>query len=292
MSVEIIPIGGFSEIGRNCCAIKVDDEIVILDMGLHMEKYIEYQGEDRHDIIDMAPKTLMNIGAVPDIRELYSDRDKVVAICVGHAHLDHCGATPFLANKFNCPVYGTSFTIEVLKAIVKDEKIDLRNDLIKQKQDSKFRVSKNIEIEFISVTHSTPQTVLIAIHTKYGVHLYANDFRLDEHPTFGKRTNVKRLEELDINALIIDCLYTTNSARTPSEMIPKQMLKEILLVNNNEGKNIFVTTFSSHIERIKTITEIAHKMGRKVIFLGRSLSKYAFCKYCKVFRCYNRKIQQ
>ena len=115
----------------------------------------------------------------------------------------------------------------------------------------------------------------MAVHTKYGVVLYANDFKLDEHPTLGKKTNRKRLEELNVKALIIDCLYANNPARTPSEMIAKQMLKEILLDNNNKGKNIFVTTFSSHIARVKSIRDIARKLGRRVIFLGRSLSKYA-----------------
>ncbi|NQU98136.1 MBL fold metallo-hydrolase [Candidatus Woesearchaeota archaeon] len=273
MALEIIPIGGFSEIGRNCAALKVDDEVVILDLGLHMEKYIEYTDSD--DIVDMSSKSLMDIGAIPDVRTLGNLSKKVVAVCLGHAHLDHMGAVPFLGNKFDCPIYGAPFTMEVLKAMIKDQKIDLRNDLIEQKENSRFRVSKNIEIEFINVTHSTPHAVLIAVHTKYGVVLYANEFKLDEHPTLGNKTNIQRLKELKIKALIVDCLYSTNPTKTPSEMIAKQMLKEILLENDTKGRNIFVTTFSSHIARVKTIKEIGRKMGRKVVFLGRSLAKYA-----------------
>ena len=250
MSLEIIPIGGFSEIGRNCFALKVDDEVVIFDMGLHMENYIGHTDSD--DIVDMSARTLMNIGAVPDVRVIDDLRKQVVAICIGHAHLDHMGATVFLSNKFNCPVYGSPFTMKVMKSMIKDEKIDIKNDLIEKKENSKFKVTDNIEIEFINVTHSTPETVLMAVHTKYGVIMYANDFKLDNNPTLGKKTNVKRIKELNIKALIVDCLYSTTEGNTPSEMVAKQKLKEILLDQDIKKKNIFVTTFSSHIARIKT----------------------------------------
>ncbi|MBU1201970.1 MAG: MBL fold metallo-hydrolase [Nanoarchaeota archaeon] len=274
MGIEIIPVGGYSEIGRNCTAVKIDDEIVILDLGLHMEHYIEHSDSD--DIVDMSSKTLMNIGAVPDIRILDNVKAKTVAICISHAHLDHVGATPFLANKFNCPVYGSQFTIEVLKTTIKDEKIDLKNKLVAKKENSRFKVSKNVEVEFINVTHSTPHTVMIAIHTKYGVVLYGNDYKIDNYPTLGNKTNIKRLKELKVKVFIVDCLYSTNPTKTPSESIAKQMLKEILLNSNNKKNSIFVTTFSSHIARIKAVKEIGRKMGRTVVFLGRSLSKYAF----------------
>jgi ribonuclease J len=274
MTLEIIPVGGFGEIGRNCCAVKVDDEVVIFDMGLQMEKYIEHANHEKDVEIDKSPKTLMKTGALPEVNRINDLQKKVVAICIGHAHLDHVGAVPFLANKFDCPVYGTPFTIEVLKNMLKDEDIKLRNDIMVQKENSRFKVSPNIEIEFINVTHSTPESVLMAMHTKYGTVLYATDFKLDKHPTLGKKTNMKRLKEMNIKAMICDCLYANNPQRTPSEMIVKQMLKEILLNHKNKSKNIFITTFSSHIARLKSIKEFGKKSDRKVIFLGRSLSKY------------------
>ncbi|MBC8500183.1 MAG: MBL fold metallo-hydrolase [DPANN group archaeon] len=277
MGIEIMPIGGHSEIGKNCTGVKVDDEIVILDMGLHMEHYINHtDSTDSDDLVDMSPKTLIDVDAAPDVRILGDLKKKVVAICISHAHLDHVGAVPFLSNKFDCPIYSTPFTIELLRTIIKDEKIDLKNELVKQKENSRFKISKNIEIEFIKVTHSTPQTVMIAVHTKYGTILYVNDMKLDDHPMLGKKTNIKRLKELKVKILILNCLYSTTPGKTPSEKVPEEMLKEILLNTDTKRKNIFVTTFSSQIARIKTVRNIAKKIGRKVIFLGRSLAKYSF----------------
>ncbi|MBU0471255.1 MAG: ribonuclease J [Nanoarchaeota archaeon] len=275
MSIEIIPVGGFSEIGRNCVAIKVDDEIVILDMGLHLENYINHtEGAEFDDITDMSEKILIDVDAVPNIRVLDKLKKNVVGIFISHAHLDHVGAVPFLAKNFKCPVYGTPFTIQVLKALIRDNKVNFKNKLVAKKQNSRFKISKNIEIEFLSVTHSTPQTVIIVVHTKYGSIAYANDVKLDDNPMIGEKTNLKRLKKLKIKALFLNCLYSTTPGHTDSESVPANELKHFFLDNNHNKKNMFLTTFSSQIARIKTVKELAIKMGRKPVFLGRSLAKY------------------
>ena len=52
--IEIYCVGGFNEVGKNCVAVKVDDEVVIFDMGLQMDKYIRYTEEEREtEIIDL-----------------------------------------------------------------------------------------------------------------------------------------------------------------------------------------------------------------------------------------------
>ena len=81
---------------------------------------------------------------------------------------------------------------------------------------------------------------------------------------------------MDIKALIVDCLYSTTNGNTPSESVARDGLKELLLNSDTKNKNIFVTTFSSHIARLKTIKDIGKKLGRKVVFLGRSLAKYSY----------------
>ncbi|MBI2647293.1 ribonuclease J, partial [Candidatus Woesearchaeota archaeon] len=127
------------------------------------------------------------------------------------------------------------------------------------------------------MTHSTPQTVVIALHTKYGTILYANDFKFDLFPTLGKKPNFKRLEELGkqkILALICDSTYAADARKMPSEAIAKQMLREVMLSVNSKNKHVVVTTFSSHIARLKSILEFGQKMGRKIVFMGRSMAKY------------------
>lgn len=272
--IEIYAVGGYHEIGRNCTVIKQGDEAIIIDMGIHLENYINFTEDE--DLIDVKPNDLIKAGAVPDISVIENIRKQVKAIIPTHAHLDHLGAIPYLGNKFKAPVIGTAFTIEVLKTILKDEKIRIKNKLKVLSANSSYRISKNLKVEFVHTTHSTPQTVMVAVHTKQGIILYANDFKFDLFPVLGKKPNFKRLEQLGnkgILALIVDSTYAESNKKTPSENVAKQMLNDVLSIPAKKGI-ILVTTFSSHLARLKSIIEFGKKINRKIIFLGRSLSKY------------------
>lgn len=270
--MEIIPVGGYKEVGRNCIVVKSGDEAVMLDLGLHLDNYIRYTESD--DVLDMSARKLMEINAVPNITDIKPIKKCIKAICLSHAHLDHLGAVPYLANKFFCPVHATPYTIEVLRTIMQDEGLHIDNELVTHKTNSRFRVSENIEVEFINVTHSTPHTVIIAVHTREGTVVYANDFKFDSNPVLGKKPDFKRIQALDAKVLIMDSLYALNYRKTPSEAIARDMLKDVLLATDTEGKNIVITTFSSHIARLNSIFWLGKKLNRKVVFLGRSLAKY------------------
>jgi ribonuclease J len=275
LMIELFTIGGYNEIGKNCTAVKIDNEVIILDLGLHLEKYIRYTEDE--DIKKISTSELVKAGALPDLKIIENWIKYVVAIVPTHAHLDHIGGIPYLSDEFNAPIIATPFTGAVIKAILEDERMSLKNPIKIININSKFRISDNIEIEFVNITHSTPHTAMVVLHTKYGSIIYANDFKIDNFPTLGLKPNFDRLKEIaskGIIALIIDSLYADTTGKTPSEEVAKTMLKDVLLSTNSDEKSIIVTTFSSHIARIKSIVEISKQMNRKVLFLGRSLSKY------------------
>ncbi|MBL7054879.1 RNase J family beta-CASP ribonuclease [Candidatus Woesearchaeota archaeon] len=274
MMAEIYAVGGYDEVGKNCTVIRVKDDAVMLDLGVHIESYINYT--DDEELVTVNPSELIKAGAVPDISVVNNIRNKIRAIIPTHAHLDHLGGIPYLGNKFKAPVIGTAYTIEVLKTILKDDRIKLNNQIKTLSANSSVKVSDNIKIEFINTTHSTPQTVMVALHTQEGIILYANDFKLDLFPVLGKKPNFKRLEELGnkgVLALIVDSTYAAENKKTPSENVAREMLKDVLSIPAKKGV-IIVTTFSSHLARLKSIIEFGKKINRKIIFLGRSLSKY------------------
>ncbi len=273
MSLEIIPLGGYSEIGRNCTAVKVDDEVVILDLGLMLDRYIEYTESD--DIVDLSARRLIEAGAIPDITVLGELRKHVVAVCISHGHLDHVGAAPYLANRLDADIHASKMTAEVLKNLTFRDRKPLRNRIVTHNTNSSFRITRRIRGEFLHLTHSIPQTVGVLLHTPYGSVAYLNDFKFDRTPTLGRKTNTKRLKELrGIKALILDSLYANVHGRAKSEKIAKEMLFDEMLNTNTVGKTIVITTFSSHIARLKSIAELARKMGRTAVFLGRSMDKY------------------
>jgi len=275
--IEIRTIGGYGEVGKNMTAVKVDDEVVIFDMGLHLPNYIKYTEEEGETVVKLSKKALMKVEAIPNDTSIDEWTSMVKAIIPSHAHLDHVGAIPYLASKYNCPVIGTPFTISVIRAILKDERIKLSNQLKILNPNASMQLTDNLKVEFINMTHSTPQTVMIALHTKYGIFLYCNDFKLDNNPTLGKQPNYEALQaagKRGVVAAVIDSLYCYERVKCPSELVAKEMLKDVMLGVNSKGHAVIVTTFSSHIARLKSITQYAKQLNRKVVFLGRSLSKY------------------
>ena len=143
------------------------------------------------------------------------------------------------------------------------------------KNGEKIKLSENVEIEFTNITHSTLDCAMVIVHTKYGQIVYTLDFKLDNHPVIGEKPNYSRLRSLNnVRALILDSLYAKEEVKTPSEKVAREMLKDVLLGTNNKGKAIIITTFSSHLARLKSIIDIGKRLNRRMVFLGRSLNKY------------------
>jgi ribonuclease J len=277
-SIKIYPVGGFNEVGKNMTAVDLGEDVIIFDGGLFLPPIVELEESERA----YTEKKLRSIGAIPDdlILDKLKLRDKVRAIVPSHAHLDHIGALPFLSQRYDAPIIATPFTIEVLKTLFKDEKIMPSNKLISIKPNSTFYIqgkSKKYKLEFINITHSTPHTSFLALHTDDGIILYTNDFKLDNNPILGGKPNYKKIKEIakkGIKVLICDSLYSGEDRKTASERVARTMLEDVLLGMNNRRSGIIVTTFSSHIARLKSITDFGKKLNREIIFLGRSINKY------------------
>ncbi|MDO8656467.1 MAG: MBL fold metallo-hydrolase [Nanoarchaeota archaeon] len=277
MPIEVCSISGFSKTEGNSVAIKVDEEVVILDMGLSMSDYIRYT-EDREDMTPKTYKELLKVNAVPDYSYIEDWKKKVIAIIPSHGHLDHIGAVPYAAPLFkDAPVISTPYTIEIIKSIVRDERMEMPNRLIPVNSNSSYKLSDKITIEFVHITHSILHTAVVVLHTPYGKIMYVNDFKLDDHPLIGKKPNYERLKELGkegVELLIVNCLYAHEHNKCPSVSVAREMIKDVMLGVNSKGKAMVVTTFSSHIARLKSIIELGKRLNRKIIFLGRSLEKY------------------
>ncbi len=271
--IEFMPVGGYSEFGRNMTAIKIDDEVVVIDMGLHMSNYIALH--EAHISKVLSTTLLQRHDAIPDFQLISHWAKKVKAIIPTHAHLDHIGAIPFISKKFNADIICSPFTGEVLRAILKDDRRTIPNKIRTLSPNSTYQISKNIELQFISITHSTPEAVLVVIKTKYGNIVYSNDFKLDMTPTLGKAPDLKKIGDIgNVIAYIADCTNAKKEGTAPSESDAKEQLGDILHHNDFSQNGIIVTTFSSHIARLKAIVEYGRQLNRKVVFLGRSLSKY------------------
>lgn len=275
--IEIFAIGGYSEIGRNMTALRTSSGTVILDSGLWLEKVIEYEDGN---ISELSTEKLWEMEAIPDDREFFKKYGgEVKALLCTHAHLDHCGAIPMIVPKYQVPVIATPFTIEVIKKLFEDRRSGY-DKLIKLNPGSSYDLGDGMKVHFIYATHSTPQTVIICLETKDGRIIYANDFKFDEYPALGKRTDYEKLRKFGkkgVKLLISDSTRIDRESRTHSESLVREMLRDILFWVESKGNLIILTTFSSHIARIKTIIELVRRIGREPILAGRSLASYVEC---------------
>ena len=276
--MKIHAVSGYNEVGKNMTALEIGEDVILFDSGLFLPAIVGV--EEREKI--PTEKGMRAIGALPDdiYLEKHNLRNKVRAILVSHAHLDHVGAIPYNAYRYNAEILGSPFTMEFLKTMLQDSNQTIPNKIIPINMNGSYNIrgkSNTYKVEFISMTHSTIQSTVIAVHTPEGIVLYANDYKLDNTPVFGDPPNYRRLKELSkmgVKALIVDCLYAPDDRKTPSEKIAKGLLEDVLFTTDNRKSGIIVSTFSSHIARLKTISEFGRKLNREVVFIGRSLSKY------------------
>ena len=263
-------IGGFSEVGKNMVIVEVNDELVVLDMGLYLPPVVSYEEGDPRDL---TREDLIRLGAIPNDNKV--NRKYVKGIIFGHGHLDHIGGAPYLARKYPCDLFGTKYTIEILKSLFDDKHKRLRSNLTSLPYNSRYKLCENFSFEFLNMTHSTMHTALVVLYTREGNIVYSNDFKIDNNPVLMDRIDVKKIKEVQpVKVLVLDSLYGNFDAKTPSESVARDMVKEVVEELKGDKNAIFFTTFASHIPRLKSIVEYGRKLGRKIVFLGRSMHKY------------------
>ena len=251
--LQIIPLGGLGEIGKNMTVIRVDDEILVIDSGLM------FPDEDMLGI-DLV---------IPDISYLIENKDKIKAIVLTHGHEDHIGALPYVLKKINVPVYGTRLTLGILEGRLKENGVDSSN-LHSVMQGDIINVGC-FSVGFIRVNHSIPDAVGLSIKTPVGMIVHTGDFKLDYTPIDGKMTDFRRFSDLGNRGVLVLMADSTNSEReghTPSERTVGAAFNRAF--HNARGR-IIVATFSSNVHRIQQVIDTAVRYKRHVAVLGRSM---------------------
>lgn len=277
MSVEIIAIGGYEEVGKNMSAVKVGEDVIIFDMGINLDRVNIHEDTD---IARMHSLDLIERGVIPDDTLMKEVDGKVRAIVFTHGHLDHIGAVAKLAHRYEAPLIGTPYTLALVENSIKQErKFEVSNPLQVLNAGEKMQISPDITLEFVHTTHSIPQTVHAVLHTSEGIIVYALDFKFDNHMMLSPPPDYQRLRELGnqgVLALIVETTRMTDQhqEKTHSEKVTRIVLEDIMrdMLPSKEG--LLVTTFSSHIERIQAICNIAKESNRKIMLLGRSMERF------------------
>ena len=256
MSLEIIPLGGCGEIGKNMTAVRIDQEILLIDAGL------SFPTEEMHGV-DIV---------IPDFTFLKENADKLKAIVVTHGHEDHVGALAYLLAELDVPVYGTELTLGLVKRKVM-ERFKPHDITLKRLVPGERIKIGNFDIEPIYVTHSIPDAVMIALHTENGIVLFTGDFKFDFTPTDGRLSDMARIGQLGeegVLLLLSDSTNVENPGWCPSESSVYDGFKKIF---SEAESRILITMFASNLHRVEQVMKVAHEFGRKVALAGRSMEQ-------------------
>ena len=251
--VQIIPLGGLGEIGKNMTAFRYGEDIIVIDAGLMFP-------EDDMLGIDLV---------IPDFSYLVENKEKVRGIFLTHGHEDHIGALPYVLKQLNVPVYGTALTLGILKGRLDEAGV---KDSIMQaiKPGDSVQVG-DFKLEFIRVNHSIPDAIAIAITTPIGIIIHTGDFKIDHTPVDGQVTEFNKFAEYGDKGVLLLLADSTNAERpgfTPSEkMVGQTFMDEFKDVRGR----IIVATFSSNVHRIQQVIDAALCYKRKVAVIGRSM---------------------
>ena len=253
-SLLAIPLGGLGEFGMNMMVLRYGDDIIVIDCGM-MFPESELLGVDL---------------VIPDITYLKQNREKVRAIILTHGHEDHIGALSYILRDINVPVYGTRFTLALAKKRLEEagllDKVKLREVLPTRKAEI-----GPFEVEFITVTHSTVDCVALAIRTPLGVVIHTGDFKIDQTPVDGAPFDLHAFARYGAEGVLALFSDSTNVERpgfTPTERAVVPRLEELCRM---APRKVVLSCFASSIHRIQQVIEIAHRIGRKVAFVGRSM---------------------
>lgn len=251
--VQIIPLGGLGEIGKNMTVFRYGDDMILIDAGLMFP-------EDDMLGIDLV---------IPDITYLLDNRDKLKGIFLTHGHEDHIGALPYVMKQIDCPVYGTALTLGILQGRLKENGVSSEN-LRTIKPGDKVSAGA-FKLDFIRVNHSIPDAIAIVINTPIGTIIHTGDFKIDHTPVDGQVTEFNKFAEYGDRGVLALLADSTNAERpgfTPSEkMVGKTFDDEFRYAKNR----IIVATFSSNVHRIQQVIDAALKYDRKVAVIGRSM---------------------
>ena len=251
--VQIIPLGGLGEIGKNMTVFRYGDDIILIDAGLMFP-------EDDMLGIDLV---------IPDITYLIDNKDKVKAIFLTHGHEDHIGALPYVMKQLEVPVYGTALTLGILQGRLRENGVSDENLVTIKPGDIIGAGAFNLE--FIRVNHSIPDAVSIVIKTPIGTIIHTGDFKFDQTPVDGQVTQFNKFAEFGdagVLALLADSTNAERPGFTQSEKMVGQTFDDEFRYARNR---IIVATFSSNVHRIQQVVDSAVKYKRKVAVIGRSM---------------------
>jgi len=258
--IKFFALGGLGDTGKNLYVLDINHKLIILDSGL------------QHPSGD-----LLGVDAlVPDISYLESRKDDIIGIFLSHAHDRNIGALPKLLQSFNKPVYGTSYTLEMAKDILKEYDMDPSKYAF-HTVDYKHSLSfKGFSIEYVQTTHSVPLSAAIVVYTDDGAIVYATDYTFDQNVGEYFKTDFQKLAKVADKG-VLAFLGESGGATFVGHSSTNGNLKRTIRKTFKRAKHrILVNMYSTELSTIQMVVNEAVKLDKKLAIIGRKAQRLVY----------------
>lgn len=252
--MRIIPLGGLGEIGLNMMVFESDGSSFIVDAGL------------------MFPEDYM-LGVdyvIPDMSYIKENKSKILGIVLTHAHEDHIGALPYLLKVVNVPIFGTPFTLGVVRHKLEEQGLLQSAALYEISPREKLKLG-DFELDFIRVSHSAADGVGMAIKTPFGLVVHTGDFKISHSSIDGMTTDVSKFAQCGQEGVLALLSDSTNVEKEGYTISEQEVGETLIRIATGRKGRIIIGLFASSITRIQQVVDIAAQLNRKIVFNGRSI---------------------
>ena len=255
--IGIFALGGLGEVGKNMYVIDYLEQLFIVDSGILFP--------DEH---------LLGVDyVIPDYTYLEQNEHKIVGLFITHGHEDHIGGIPFLLKKVKIPkIYAAGVTVDLIENKLEEYPELLSNTQIVEFKSHFIYKFKGVDVSFIRLNHSIPDSFAICFKTELGTIVHTGDFKIDLTPV-GPGAEYEKLARLGTEGVLALLSDSTNALRegfTDSERKIGASIKELFSKVENR---IIVATFASNMFRVQQIVEACIQCNRKIAIFGRSMEK-------------------
>ena len=251
--LKILPLGGIDEIGKNITVFEYGEDIIVMDCGSIFPKE------------DMLGIDLV----IPDISYLIANKHRVRGFVFTHGHEDHIGATPYVLDKIQAPIYGSRLTLALIESKMREHRITkYEAHEVEPRQTVKLG---NFSVQFIRVNHSIAGAFALAITCPAGTVVATGDFKIDFTPATGEITDLSTLAAIGERGCLALLSDSTNVERPGYTMSERKVAETFNQQISSARGRVIIAMFASNLHRVQQVVDCAVGFGRKVCFIGRSM---------------------
>jgi len=253
-----LPLGGSNEVGMNLNAYgfgpEHDRKWIIVDVGVTF-------GDQSTPGVDVI---------VPD--PSFLEGEEILGIVLTHAHEDHIGALGWLFERIKAPLYATPFTAFLIREKLRDHNLAEDVELNEIALGGTVNLDP-FEVTYVTITHSIAEPNGLAIKTPLGTVLHTGDWKIDDEPIVGDKTDVAAITKLGDEGVLAMICDSTNVFVEGTAGSEGEVAKHLAALIAPLKGRVAVGCFASNVARMDSVIRAAEAAGRRIALAGRSMHR-------------------